>query len=295
MRSSITRVRKLRQTTLSRLNENPADLISSFASVSPLIYATILFDMNEPTRINKYLSTHGYCSRREADRLIEQGKVFINNKVAGLGDKVIDRDDVRVEGRDRKKPPQKIYLFFHKPVGLITTTDHKKKDNVIDFIDYPERVFPIGRLDVQSSGLLLLTNDGVLANRLMHPRYEHEKEYVVTVSPELNMIDIGRLQSGIDLEDGPTLPTKVRKLDSNRFAIILKEGRNRQIRRMCEALGYSVIALKRTRIGTVKMISSYPPGNWRHLTEKEVRDLKKLVGLDPGPAPKQKKKRGKNS
>jgi len=135
----------------------------------------------------------------------------------------------------------------------------------------------------------------VLANRLMHPRYEHEKEYVVTVSPELNMIDIGRLQSGIDLEDGPTLPTKVRKLDSNRFAIILKEGRNRQIRRMCEALGYSVIALKRTRIGTVKMISSYPPGNWRHLTEKEVRDLKKLVGLDPGPAPKQKKKRGKNS
>lgn len=247
--------------------------------------------MSEPIRINKYLSTHGYCSRREADRLIEQGKVFLNNKKAKLGDKVSESDDVRVEGRDRRKPPKKIYIFFNKPVGIMTTTDTKKRDNVISFIDYPERIFPVGRLDVKSAGLLLLTNDGILANRLMHPRYEHEKEYVVTVTPEISMTDIGRLQSGIELDDGPTLPTKVRKMDPNTFAIILREGRNRQIRRMCAALGYDVIELKRTRIGPLKMISSYPPGNWRHLTGKEIRDLKKHVGLDPGPAPKQRKKR----
>lgn len=244
-------------------------------------------------RINKYLSTHGYCSRREADRLVEKGKVFINGRVAKLGDKIEDGDDVRVEGRDRKKKPKKIYIFFHKPVGLITTTDRRKKDNIMDWIDIEERVYPVGRLDVESSGLMLLTNDGILANRLMHPRYEHEKEYVVTVDKPIKMIDIGRLQSGVELKDGPTLPTKVRKLGPNRFAIILREGRNRQIRRMCGAIGYKVVALKRTRIGTLKMISSYPSGRWRHLTEKEVRDLKKLVELDPGPPPKQKKKKKK--
>lgn len=245
----------------------------------------------KPTRLNKYLSSHGYCSRREADRLIEQGRVFVNNKPATLGTKVTDRDEVRVEGRDKKQTPKNIYLLLNKPVGVITTTDRRKKDNVIDFVDYPERIFPIGRLDVQSSGLLLLTNDGVLANRLMHPRYEHEKEYVVVVDKPLGSTTIGALQSGVELEDGRTLPTKVRKLGISTFAIILREGRNRQIRRMCEALGYNIFSLKRTRVGTVKITSSYPIGQWRHLTEKEVRDLKKLVSMNPGPAPKQKRKR----
>ncbi len=247
--------------------------------------------MSEPIRINKYLSTHGYCSRREADRLIEKGKVFINDELATLGSKVNPGDDVRVEGRDRKKPPKKIYLLVNKPSGVIVTTDTRKKDNIIDLLDYPERIFPVGRLDVKTEGLLLLTNDGILSNRLMHPRYEHEKEYVVRVDRPIEKIDIGRWQNGVVLDDGRTLPSKVRQLGPYKFAIILREGRNRQIRRMCEALGYDVITLQRTRVGTLKIPMSYPVGNWRHLTESEVRQLKKLVGLDPGPPPKQKKKK----
>jgi 23S rRNA pseudouridine2604 synthase len=249
--------------------------------------------MKEGTRINKYLSTHGYCSRREADRLIEQGKVFINDVKAGLGDQVHHGDDVRVLGRDKKRPPEKVYILVHKPVGIITTTDRRKKDNIIDFVDYPERVFPIGRLDVQSSGLLLLTNDGTLANRLLHPRYEHEKEYVVEVDRAISKLDLGKLQNGVELDDGKTLPTKVRLMSPIRFAIILREGRNRQIRRMCDALGFQVVSLMRTRMGTLKIPTSYPAGNIRHLTEREVRDLKKLVGLEVKPLsqPKKKKKR----
>jgi 23S rRNA pseudouridine2604 synthase len=230
-------------------------------------------------RINKYLSENGYCSRREADRLIQAGKVFINDRVAQLGDQVDEADDVRVLGRDKKKPPKKIYILLNKPVGLIVTTDRRKKDNVIDFLDLRERVFPVGRLDVKSEGLLLLTNDGVLANRLMHPRYEHDKEYVVEVDHEISMRDIKKLQIGVELDDGITLTAKVRKMDETRFAMILREGRNRQIRRMCEALGYQVISLKRTRLLTLKMPSTYPAGNWRHLTELEVKQLKKAVGM----------------
>ena len=168
--------------------------------------------------------------------------------------------------------------MLNKPAGVIVTTDQSKKDNVIDFINIQERVFPVGRLDVKSEGLLLLTNDGVLANRLMHPKYEHEKEYVVLVDRPLDMKDIKRLQTGVDLDDGITLPAKVRKMDDNRFAIILREGRNRQIRRMCEALGYRVEALTRTRILTLRMPSTYPVGNWRSLTESEIRELKKAIG-----------------
>ena len=247
--------------------------ISPSATLLLFYFATML-----TIRINKYLSENGYCSRREADRLIELGQVFINNKRAKLGDKVSENDDVRVHGRDKKKPPEKIYIMLNKPAGVIVTTDQSKKDNVIDFINIQERVFPVGRLDVKSEGLLLLTNDGVLANRLMHPKYEHEKEYVVLVDRPLDMKDIKRLQTGVDLDDGITLPAKVRKMDDNRFAIILREGRNRQIRRMCEALGYNVEALTRTRILTLRMPSTYPVGNWRSLTESEIRELKKAIG-----------------
>lgn len=230
-------------------------------------------------RINKYLSENGYCSRREADRLIELGQVFINNKRAKLGDKVSENDDVRVHGRDKKSPPEKIYIMLNKPAGIIVTTDRRKKDNVMDFIGAQERVFPVGRLDVKSEGLLLLTNDGVLANRLMHPKYEHEKEYVVLVDRPFEIKDVKRLQTGVELDDGITLPAKVRKMDARRFAIILREGRNRQIRRMCEALGYRVEALTRTRILTLRMPSTYPVGNWRSLTESEIRELKNAVGM----------------
>lgn len=236
--------------------------------------------MSESIRINKYLSTHGYCSRREADRLIKAGKVFINDEQATLGDQVNPGDDVRVHGRDKKKRPKKIYLLVHKPVGVITTTDRRKKDNIVDFVNFPERVFPVGRLDVQSSGLLLMTNDGILANRLLHPRYEHEKEYVVEVDHAISKKDLGQMQNGVELHDGKTLPTKVRLMSPNKFAIILREGRNRQIRRMCDALGYQVVSLMRTRMGTLKIPSSYPVGHIRKLSTKEIKDLKHLVGLD---------------
>lgn len=232
-----------------------------------------------PTRINKYLSENGYCSRREADRLISAGRVFVNGKKAKLGDQIGEGDDVRVDGRDKKKPPQKIYILLNKPVGIMVTSDRKKKDNVIDFIGLKERIFPVGRLDVKSEGLLILTNDGTLANRLMHPRYEHEKEYVVEVDRALDSKDIKKWQTGVELEDGMTLPAKVRKMDRTRFAMILREGRNRQIRRMCEALGYNVVTLTRTRILTLKMPTTYPVGNWRHLTQSEIDAIKKAVGI----------------
>jgi 23S rRNA pseudouridine2604 synthase len=233
----------------------------------------------EPLRINKYLSNHGYCSRREADRLIEAGKVFIDEKVAKLGDKVTDDNDVRVLGRDKRKPPEKIYIMLNKPSGVIVTTDRKKKDNVMNLVDIEERIFPIGRLDVKSAGLLLLTNDGILANRIMHPRYEHDKEYVVKIDRPISRKALTPLQIGVELEDGKTLPAQVRQMDETRFAIILKEGRNKQIRRMVEAIDYNVVELTRTRILSLKMPSTYPAGNWRHLTDGEVRQLRKAVGL----------------
>jgi 23S rRNA pseudouridine2604 synthase len=169
--------------------------------------------------------------------------------------------------------------MLNKPVGMIVTTDETKRDNVISHIDCPERIFPVGRLDVKSEGLLLLTNDGVLANRIMHPRYDHDKEYVVKIDKDMPRKEIKVMQNGIKLEDGITLPAKVRQIDPRKFAIILTEGRNRQIRRMCEALGYNVTELKRTRIITLKMPTTYPSGNWRHLTESEVLTLKKAVGV----------------
>ncbi len=236
--------------------------------------------MKETVRINKYLSLHGYCSRREADRLIEQGKVFINNSTACLGDLVDSSDDIRVLGRDKKQQPRNIYLLLNKPEGVVVTTNRRIRDNVMDLIDSPERVFPVGLLETQSCGLLLFTNDGTLGNRLLNPRYPYETEYVVVVDQSISKLNLGHFQNGIELRDGKTPPAKVRLLSPNRFAIILEEERPKQIKRMCEALGYQIINLMRTRIGPVKMVSSYPQGHWRHLTEKEVRDLKKLVGIE---------------
>lgn len=225
--------------------------------------------MSEPVRINKYLSENGYCSRREADRLVASGNVFINNKKAELGDKVSESDSVRVQGRDKKKAPEYTYILLNKPFGAKET----------DYIDEDKQIFPVGYLDNQSEGLIFLTNDEALANRMLNPRYEFEKEYVVTVDHILSSKDITKLQKGVKLEDGITLPAQVRKMDDQRFAIIVQEYRNNLIRRMCETLGYDVVSLKRTRILTLKMQSTYPEGNWRYLTELEVSQLKKAVGI----------------
>lgn len=216
-------------------------------------------------RINKYLATNGYCSRREADRLIQAGNVFINDVCANLGDDVGESDTVRVLGRNRKIRQENVYILLHKPIGY--TTKSGVEQNVMELIDSPERVFPVGRLNSQTTGLLLLTNDGILASRLINPKHEVEQEYVIDVEPALRTIDLGPLQK----------IGKTRLLSPTRLAIILGEGGQREIHLMCQELGYHILEFMRTRIGSLKMPTTYPEGNWRHLTQKEVRDLKKLV------------------
>jgi 23S rRNA pseudouridine2604 synthase len=226
------------------------------------------------TRINKYLADLGYCSRRDADKLIFTKKVHVNGKVAKLGDKVEDGDDVVVIGKSRKgMSSKKIYLALNKPLGFITTMDRNKENNVSSLVHTKGRVFPIGRLDVASSGLLLMTNDGELANKLMHPKFEHDKEYDVVVDHPLSERDLKILREGVGLGDGRTLPTKVRKQSAKRFRIVLREGKNRQIRRMCEVLGYKITRLKRVRIANIKL-GSLKPGTWRELTKPEIEGLK---------------------
>ncbi len=216
-------------------------------------------------RINKYLAENGYCSRREADRLIKGGKVFINDVQAGLGDQVETQDRVRVMGRDRLARKENIYILLHKPIGYSTkTTD---ENSVMDLIESPERIFPVGRLSPQTTGLLLLTNDGTLSNRLINPKYEVEQEYVVDVEQAVRPIDLGQFQK----------LGKTRLLSPVRFAIILQNGNQGELISTCEDLGYRILNLMRTRLGSLKMPTTYPEGNWRHLTDKEVRDLKKLV------------------
>lgn len=219
-------------------------------------------------RINKHLSETGYCSRREADRLIAAGKVFLNDKRAELGDKVFSGDDVRVEGRDKKQAPVYTYVMLNKPAGV----------NALNLTDYGDGVLPVGHLDLEVEGLILLTNDDTLARRLLLPRYQFDREYVVEVDRALSPSHIGQLQNGVKLNDGITLPAQVRKMDRTRFAIVLNEHHHRQIERMCEAVGLNVVVLKRTRILSLKMASTYPAGQWRNLTELEVQQLKKAVG-----------------
>ncbi len=217
-------------------------------------------------RVNKYLAQNGYCSRREADRLITAGKVFINDVQAGLGDQVNEEDVVRVEGRDRLARKENVYILLHKPIGYST---FGRENNVLELINSPERVFPVGRLSQQTTGLLLFTNDSTLANRLLNPKYEVEQEYVVDVEPTIRPIDLGRFQK----------LGKTRLLSPTRFATILADGQQGDLVATCEGLGYQILNLMRTRLGSLKMPTTYPEGNARYLTEKEVRDLKKLVGL----------------
>jgi len=224
-------------------------------------------------RINKVLSQRGVCSRREADRLISAGRVLVNGRPAETGEKIGQNDEIEVDGLPIDGPSKKIYVMLNKPIGVISTTDHDAPDNVIDYVGLKERVFPVGRLDVESSGLLLLTNDGELTERLTHPRYEHEKEYEVEVSRDISDDHIDQLRSGIKLSDGQTLPAKVNRISSNQFRIVLRQGMNRQIRRMCEAIGLEVSKLRRVRIHTLKL-GRLRYGEWRELNKNEVEQLK---------------------
>ena len=229
------------------------------------------------TRLNKYLSEVGYCSRRKADTLIEQGRVTINGQVPEMGTKVSPGDEVRVNG-ELIVPPKKdnVYLAFNKPVGIVCTTNPADKKNIIDYINYPTRIFPIGRLDKPSEGLILLTDDGDIVNKILRARNNHEKEYIVTVDRLINQDFIERISNGIPILDTVTRKCEVEQISKYVFRIVLTQGLNRQIRRMCEYLGFEVVKLKRIRIMNISL--DVPIGQYRHLTEKELADLDKLTG-----------------
>ncbi len=229
------------------------------------------------TRLNKYLSEAGYCSRRAADKLIDEGRVTINGVVPEMGTKVISGDEVKVDGKtilnDAKK---RIYIAFNKPAGIVCTTDRGvEKDNIIDYINYPSRIFPIGRLDKDSEGLILLTDDGDIVNKILRASNNHEKEYIVTVDKPISQTFVQRMSSGIPILDTITKQCEVQKLSPFEFKIILTQGLNRQIRRMCEYLNYEVQSLKRTRIMNIHLKSEL--GSYRDLTDLELSTLNETL------------------
>lgn len=228
------------------------------------------------TRINKFLSETGFCSRREADKLLEEGRITINGKVPEMGTKVTPDDEVRVDGKlIREKTTKPIYLAFNKPAGIECTTNLNVRDNIVDYINYPKRIFPIGRLDKASEGLIFMTDDGDIVNKILRARNNHEKEYIVTVNRPITDRFIERMSNGIPILDTVTRKCKVEQISKCVFRIILTQGLNRQIRRMCEYLDYDVVALKRTRIINISL--DVPVGRYRILTDDEIKQLNELI------------------
>ena len=228
-------------------------------------------------RLNKAISDSGYCSRRQADKFIEQGLVTINNQPASLGDRAMPNDIIKVKNITINKNEQLVYIALNKPVGITCTTDRRVEGNVVDFINHKERRFHIGRLDKPIEGLLLMTNDGDIVNKILRAGNQHEKEYVVKVDRRITDSFIKRMQSGVPILDTVTKKCKVEKIGRFVFKITLIQGLNRQIRRMCEHLGYEVETLKRERIMNIEL-GKLPTGKWRYLTEKELKDLKQSLG-----------------
>ena len=231
----------------------------------------------EVVRVNKFLSESGFCSRREADKLIAEGRVTINGKVPEMGTKVSMDDEVCVDGRRiNERKDQFVYLAFNKPAGIECTTNTSVKHNIVDFISYPERIFPVGRLDKDSEGLIIMTNDGDIVNKILRARNNHEKEYIVTVDKPVTDRFITRMGNGVPILDTITKKCRVEKISKTTFRIFLTQGLNRQIRRMCEYLGYTVVALKRIRIININL--DIPTGKYRELTKAELTELNRLVG-----------------
>lgn len=228
-------------------------------------------------RINKYLSEVGYCSRRAADKLIEEGRVTINGVVPEMGTKIGPNDVVEVDGQAVVNTKESfVYLAFNKPIGIVCTTDTRvEKDNIIDYINYPKRIFPIGRLDKPSEGLILLTDDGDIVNKILRGSNNHDKEYIVTVDKPISQVFIERMSNGIPILETVTKDCVVEKIDTYTFRIILTQGLNRQIRRMCEYLNYEVEALKRVRIMNIKL--DMPLGEYRELTAEEFKVLSETI------------------
>jgi len=227
------------------------------------------------TRINKYLSESGYCSRREADRLIEQKRIKINGELALIGSKVTDHDKITVDDKPIKKQNEFVYLAFNKPIGVTSTTDQAIKGNIVDYINYHKRIFHIGRLDKDSEGLILMTNDGDIVNEILRTENNHEKEYVVVVNKKITQDFMTNMSKGVPILDTITKPCIIRQTGEKTFRIILTEGLNRQIRRMCDYFGYQVVSLKRIRIMHIHL--DVPTGKYRELTKKELEQLFKMI------------------
>lgn len=226
--------------------------------------------------LNKYISETGFCSRREADKYIDQARVTINNNIAIKGNRVKQDDVVKIDMEPIKKKDKIVYMAFNKPVGITCTTDLKDKHNIISFINYKSRIFPVGRLDKPSEGLIFLTNDGDIVNKILRAGNNHEKEYVVTVDKPINHEFIAKMGNGVKILDTLTKKCVVKQEDKNRFRIILVQGLNRQIRRMCQVLGYHVNTLKRVRIMNITL-ANLPVGKWRYFTPDEIATIEKNI------------------
>lgn len=226
--------------------------------------------------LNKFISSTGICSRREAEKLIVEGRVTINGKPTQLGNRVFKNDVVKVDGRLLKQKPKILYIAFNKPVGIVSTTDSRERNNIVKAVNYPERLFPIGRLDKPSEGLIFLTNDGDIVNKILRAGNNHEKEYVVSVNKKIDEDFIKKMSNGIPILGTVTKKCKVEKISEKVFKIILVQGLNRQIRRMCEYLDYEVTKLKRTRIMNVHL-GNLKPGDWRELTLEELKEINKMI------------------
>lgn len=227
-------------------------------------------------RLNKAISDSGFCSRRQADSLIEKGSVAVNGEKSSLGDRVMPEDLITIDGKPLKGTDKEVFIAFHKPVGITCTTDLRIEGNIIEFIKHPERIFPIGRLDKPSEGLIFLTNDGDIVNKILRAGNQHEKEYIVTVDRPVNEEFLERMRNGVPILDTVTKKCKVERISRFVFQIILVQGLNRQIRRMCEYLGYEVVALKRIRIMNVTL-GNLAVGTWRNLTSEELEEINIMV------------------
>ena len=238
--------------------------------------------MDKKIRINKFLSQKGFCSRREADKFILDERVTINGVIAKMGEKIDPEDDVSVDGeRISKKINKKIYIILNKPKGIVCTTDSSvEKDNIIDYINYPKRIFPIGRLDKTSEGLIFLTNDGDIVNKILRAKNKHEKEYHVTVDKPINNDFVKKMSKGVPILNTVTRPCEIKRIKEYEFKIILTQGLNRQIRRMCEHFGYRVKKLKRIRIMNINL--DIPVGEWRYFKDNEISELNKMLSKSTG-------------
>ncbi len=234
----------------------------------------------EEIRINKYLSDIGFCSRRQADKLIEEGKIIIDGEVCGMGRKVTGVEDIKVNGvavKSTRKEGTFTLIAFNKPVGIVCTSQKREKDNIIDYINYPTRIYPIGRLDKNSEGLILLTDNGDIVNKMMRSGNKHEKEYIVSVNKDITDDFLTKMRNGVPILDTVTRKCEVTKLSKRKFRIILTQGLNRQIRRMCEALDYRVTYLKRVRVLNIEL-GDLKTGEYRNVTDEEREELLSIIG-----------------